>query len=631
MDIKQPETEKPPRNKRIANGEDYIPNYDHLFGDESTEKKGTKGLLRKLLKVNLGGFIVSTVVYFFMALPLWVTPLCTANIINEATDAVQNGMTDEILMRLALNIGAILFCLALNVPTTVWRWRIVSRMLRRTGAGIKSAVIRKLQGLSITYHRDMQSGKIQAKFLRDVDSVDGLLSSVIQSLVPNIVTVLVSTAISVYKNGFVALFFLLVIPCNVWLGFAFRKKIRDTNKDLRVKTEDMSAKLTTMMEMTSVTKSHGLQEVEIKNLDTSIKNVMRSGLAVDKVTAYFGSMSFVVHSLLNIGCLVFCVFLAVNKVISVGEIVLYQSMFSSISGQISAIIGIMPQLGRGMDALSSVAEIMNATDVEHSIGNVRINRLKGDVEFRHVSYAYPDNNTYVVKDFNLEVKSGQCVAFVGSSGSGKSTLMNILIGLLVPQGEVLIDGKPMSELDLAAYRHRISVVPQNSILFPGTIRENITYGLDSYSEEQLEKVVEMANMNEFLKDLPLGLDTPVGEHGDKLSGGQKQRVTIARALIRNPDILILDEATSALDNISEYHVQQAIAASVVGRTTFIVAHRLSTIRNADIIVVMEEGVCVEKGSYEELMNKKGKFYELKNLNDLNSKIAEAALGGGDTA
>ena len=178
---------------------------------------------------------------------------------------------------------------------------------------------------------------------------------------------------------------------------------------------------------------------------------------------------------------------------------------------------------------------------------------------------------------------------------------------------------------MSEYRHNISVVPQNSILFPGTIKENITYGLDRYTDEELDRVVEMANIKEFIDELPNGLDTQVGEHGSKLSGGQKQRITIARALIRNPKILILDEATSALDNISEYHVQKAIASSIVGRTTFVVAHRLSTIRDANRIVVMEQGKIVECGTYNELMAKKGKFFELKALNEVNLKQAQESL------
>ena len=215
---------------------------------------------------------------------------------------------------------------------------------------------------------------------------------------------------------------------------------------------------------------------------------------------------------------------------------------------------------------------------------------------------------------------------IGGTGSGKTSLVNMIPRFYdATEGEVLIDGKPLTELNLSKYRHYISVVPQNSILFSGTIRENITYGLGSYTEEQLNKAIEMANLSEFVNKLPDGLNTRIGENGDKLSGGQKQRINIARALIRDPKILILDEATSALDNISEYHVQQAISSSIKGRTTFIVAHRLSTIRDADRIVVMESGVAVETGTYEELMAKKGKFYELKCLNEMNLKTAEEGL------
>ena len=193
----------------------------------------------------------------------------------------------------------------------------------------------------------------------------------------------------------------------------------------------------------------------------------------------------------------------------------------------------------------------------------------------------------------------------------------MIIGFLkATKGCVSIDGKPIEELNLNEYRHNISVVPQNSILFMGTIRDNITYGLDNVDEKKLDEVIKAANIDEFTSKLPNGLNTQVGEHGGKLSGGQKQRISIARALIRDPKILILDEATSALDNVSEYHVQQAMSRLIKGRTTFIVAHRLSTIRDADRIVVMENGRAVEIGTYDELMAKKGKFYELKSLSEL---------------
>ena len=213
------------------------------------------------------------------------------------------------------------------------------------------------------------------------------------------------------------------------------------------------------------------------------------------------------------------------------------------------------------------------------------------------------------------------MAFVGASGSGKSTIMNMIIGFLMPtDGALKIDGKPIEALNLQDYRHFVSVVPQNCILFKGTIRENITYGMRHVSEEQIQRVLDLANIREFGDKLPEGLETQVGEHGGNLSGGQKQRISIARALIRDPKIIILDEATSALDNISEYHVQKAMSSLIKDRTTFIVAHRLSTIRDADKIVVMENGEAVEVGTYTELMEKQGKFFELKTLSELTDKM-----------
>ncbi len=308
------------------------------------------------------------------------------------------------------------------------------------------------------------------------------------------------------------------------------------------------------------------------------------------------------------------------------DIVLYQSMYSQINAGVSALINSMHPMSAGFDSLSSLSEVMNATEVEMNIGKAIVPKIKGDITFEDVYYKYPNTENYVVKGLTLDVKAGECVAFVGPSGSGKSTIMNIIIGFLIAQqGDMKVDGKSIKDCNLTEYRHHISVVPQNSILFSGSIRDNITYGLEKYSEEELQKVVEMANLKEFVDELPNGLDTIIGEHGDKLSGGQKQRVTIARALIRNPQILILDEATSALDNISEFHVQKAISSSIKGRTTFIVAHRLSTIRNADRIVVMDNGEVAEIGTYDELMQKQGKFYELKCLNDMNQKTADEAL------
>lgn len=606
-----------------------VPDYDHLF-DASIEKKGKRkgGFLSKIFKMNKGTMVLSSFIYLIQSAPLWITPLITANIINIVTDAVTSGsgVTSEIWSKIIINSVILAISIIQNVPTTVLRLGMVNRMLRKTSAGIKTSVVKKLQSLSITYHKEMQTGKIQSKFLKDTDSVETLLRMIMLSLIPNVLSVTVSVIVSVYSNGWVSLFFLLVIPCNVGLSLLFRNKIKNKNRHYRLSTENMSARLTTMLEMMAVTKAHGLEEKEISSVQNSIEDLKGSGLELDKTVAHFGSLLFVVNRILSAVCLIFCVIFALNGYIKVGDIVLYQSMFLQISGYVTALVDMIPQISTGAEAVRSVSELMSVNDVEVNSGKTVVPKVLGDIEFKNVFYKYPDKDLLVIKDFNLKVKKGECIAVVGASGSGKSTLMNLIIGLLKPtNGELLIDGKSIEQINLSEYRHHISVVPQTSVLFSGSIRENIVYGLDKYSEEHFNEVVEKANLTEFVKDLPDGLDTNIGEHGDKLSGGQKQRITIARALIRDPSIFILDEATSALDNISEYYVQQAIESCVKGRTTFIVAHRLSTIRGADRIVVMEEGCAVEIGTYDELMAKKGKFFELKNLNEMKLKKAEIGL------
>ncbi len=609
---------------------DFIPNYDNLFVENDNGKKGKKkkGFFRNVLKINKKPLVATALTYLLMGLPMWIVPIFTAKIINIATVGLSSGagLSTQNVNTIIISAIIIVVSILSNFPFTILYWKVVSNMNRGTSAGIKASVVRKLQQLSITYHKDVQSGRIQAKFLKDTNSVDMLLGQLAHGLIPCIINVIVAVAISIYSNGLVALFFLLIIPVNVILTRLFRNKIRATHRDFRKKNEELGAKMNVMLEMVPVTKAHGLEQSEISHFNQTIKDVLGSGKNVDKTTARFGALVFVVNEILSFSCVIFCIFLAINGKIGIGDILLYQTMFKQISSAVLGLTNLVPEIASGVEAFNSISEIMNATDIETAIGKKKVKSIEGDVRFEKVCYRYPDGEQDVVQDFSLNVKKGECIAVVGASGSGKSTLMNLIIGFMMPtSGEMYIGDKKITELNLSEYRHNISVVPQNSILFPGSIRDNITYGLDKYTEEDLQRVIEMANINEFLADLPDGLDTEVGEHGAKISGGQKQRITIARALIRNPKILILDEATSALDNISELHVQKAIASSIQGRTTFVVAHRLSTIRDADRIVVMEQGKIVECGTYEELMAKKGKFYELKELNEIRLKQAEQAL------
>ena len=235
------------------------------------------------------------------------------------------------------------------------------------------------------------------------------------------------------------------------------------------------------------------------------------------------------------------------------------------------------------------------------------------IELKHVSKSYTAG-VDALKDINLTINDGEIFGIIGQSGAGKSTILNLVIGFnQAESGKVLIDGKDISKIDLRTYRKHLAVVPQTSILFSGTILDNIAYGLEHVTEKDVMEVIKDVGLEDMIEKLPDGIYTQLGEHGDKLSGGQRQRISIARALIRKPKIIVFDEATSALDSASEKKVQEATSNMMKNCTTFLVAHRLSTIRNADRIVAMRDGKIVEVGSYDELMEKKGYFYELKAL------------------
>lgn len=574
------------------------------------ENKPIKTLL-SLYKGNFFKLFLSFIFFVIKHSPAWIMPIITANIINIATKP-ESHATKELWTNSL--IGLIL--IAQNLVTSIIYTKFLSDALRDVEAELRSKLVRKLQMLSISYHKQLKSGKIQSKILRDVEAIMLLSRQVFNSIVPIILNIVIALSITMTKSFTVALFFIMSMPVSFFIIRFFRKNIRKNNSDFRKEIEEMSANVAEMVELVPITRAHGLEEVEINRIDRQLEKVKYTGHKLDIITAFLGAAGWAVFQFFQVGCLAFTGYLAYNGKISIGDVVMYQSYFSSILNQVSGLINVYPEIVKGSESVKSVGEILSSEDVENNKGKKKVKNIRGAFEFKDVEFEYENSEEPVLRDFNLSVKAGECIAFVGESGAGKSTILNLIIGFnKVTKGKVLIDGMNMSEIDLHSYRQNIAVVPQNTILFSGTIKNNITYGLSKVSEEKLKSIIESANLTDVIEKLPDGIDTSVGEHGGMLSGGQRQRIAIARALIRDPQIIVLDEATSALDNISELHVQKAMQNLVKGRTTFIVAHRLSTIRDADRIVVVKDGRCVECGSYKELLEKKGEFYKLKKLQE----------------
>jgi ATP-binding cassette subfamily B protein len=282
--------------------------------------------------------------------------------------------------------------------------------------------------------------------------------------------------------------------------------------------------------------------------------------------------------------------------------------FNTISGTVTGVVNSMPVLMRGFESIRSMGEVLECPDLEQNRGKAPVGEVRGEFVFEEVSFAYPNKDDQpALSGMALRVPAGTTVAVVGESGSGKSTLMSLILGFHRPTaGRILLDGRDMNSLDLRDYRQHLAVVSQETLLFPGTVRDNVLYGAPGVTGDRLRQALVDAHAWEFVSKMPLGVDTVVGERGSTLSGGQRQRLAIARALVRDPRVLILDEATSALDAGSESLVQEALDRLMRGRTTFIVAHRLSTTRKANLMVALEAGRIVEIGPPEKVLARRSR-------------------------
>ena len=571
-------------------------------------------VLLALYKGQYHKFLISAFFYLIKHSPALFSPLLLANVINGVLEG-----GEAATRAIFLNVGIWLGLLLIHLPANYLHAKYKSAITRSTEAGLRAAIVKKVSELSIMYHVQTRSGKLQSKIIRDVEAIETLSSQLFVNLVNIVMNTAIILTITAAKNRLILLFFILVAPIASLTIISFRKRIRKANQSYRLEMEETSAMVMEMVEMVPATRAHALEEVERDRMVKQLEQTAEKGYKLDIIQSNFGAVGWVVFQVFQALCLGFTAFMALQGAIKVGDITFYQSGFTSVVNQVTAFINLLPIITKGLESITSVGEVLTSDDVEVNEGKVQLKDLKGAYSFQHVGYTYPHTEESILKDVTLEVAPGKTIAIVGESGAGKSTLISLIIGFMLPkQGKILIDGQDIKEIDLKSYRRFISVVPQTPLLFTGTLKDNITYGMEEATDEQIEQAIEAANLKQFVDDLPDGLNTILDEHGANLSGGQRQRISIARAIIRNPKVILLDEATSALDVISEREIQKAMKKLIHGRTTFVVAHRLSTIRDADWIVVMDHGVITEQGTYTELMDKQGVFYHMESLQIVHS-------------
>lgn len=562
--------------------------------------------LRYLFRGDGGRLTLAVAAYVVKHSPIWLLPLITANILDIV-------VAHRSITQLWVNTGVLLAVLFLNYPTHLLYVRCLNGSVRRVSTSLRSALVRQIQQLSIGYHSRVSAGVLQAKVIRDVENVEQMVQQTSDSGLASLITLLGGfVVIGIRVPAFLPVF-LVIVPAAALLVTRLRGRLRSHNESFRREMERLSSRVTEMTHLIPITRAHGVERTATHRVEGTLRQVLLAGLRLDLINGRFGALAWITFNTLGVACLTGSALIAYYHWLSItpGDVVMLSAFFTMLTGSTMALINLTPIISKGLESVRSTGEVLQAPDLENNTGKALVETVRGRIEFESVCFTYEDATQAAVTDITLSVRPGETIALVGPSGAGKSTILNLLIGFIRPvTGRILLDGTDMADLDLRSYRRFLSVVPQESILFEGTVRDNVGYGLPEVDDDAVREALRSANALEFVDRMPNGLDTVIGERGARLSGGQKQRLAIARALIRDPRVLILDEATSALDARSEALVQQALARLVHGRTVFVVAHRLSTIRGADRIVVMDQGRIVDVGDHEELMRHDGIYRDL---------------------
>ena len=512
-----------------------------------------------------------------------------------------------------LFIHCILILAGIHIITSLFSF-MYSYQMRILGGRLVFDLRRRmydhLQKLSLGYYESRSSGEIISRMMNDVNAVTSLLTGTVLNTVISSFKAIALIGVLFYYNVTVATVAIAVLPLHFLGYFFFRARISHLSWQSSEKMAQIYGKVSEVFGAIKMVKSHSGERRESRSLISQMRESYEIDLHSGNLSKIWGQATGNISYAGEVLVMLVCGFAVLGQELTLQKYIMLMSYVAMLYAPISELIGVVQQILPAKVGIRRVFEVLDTAPEVVDLPDGLRGTLRGDIEFRNVSFAYAQGDQ-VLRNVSFAAQNGEVVAFVGPSGSGKTTIANLIARFYDRnEGQILIDGRDIQEYQLRTLRDQTSMVLQETYLFRGTLLDNIRYGKPDATMEEIETAARQANAHEFICTLPDGYRSILGSNGTRLSGGQRQRIAIARALIRDPKILILDEATSALDTVSEAKVQEALQHLMKDRTTFIIAHRLSTIKNADKIVVLNEGRVEGIGSHEALFAEDGLYREL---------------------